>query len=73
MCLRGNAWIYQEEGKITRGLKVDDTPILHMNQIYYNFIGGHQALGCRTPAEIAAQNLVWVSESTSEKRPVKGW
>ncbi len=36
-----------------RGLKVDDTPILPMNQIYYNFIRGHQALNGKTPAEMA--------------------
>jgi putative transposase len=43
----------REREKVTRGLKVDDTPIIPMNQIYYNFIRGHQALGGRTPAEMA--------------------
>ena len=44
----------REREKVIRGLKVDDTPIIPMNQIYYNFIRGHQALGGKTPAEMAA-------------------
>ena len=43
----------REREKVMRGLKVDDTPILPMNQIYYNFIRPHQALKGRTPAEMA--------------------
>lgn len=34
-----------------RGMKVDDTPIVPMNQIYYNFIRPHVGLKVRTPAE----------------------
>jgi hypothetical protein len=33
--------------------KVEDTPILPMNMIYYNFIRPRQALNGKTPAEIA--------------------
>jgi hypothetical protein len=33
--------------------KVDDTPIIPMNQIYYNFIRPHQALKGLTPGEMA--------------------
>jgi len=43
----------REREKVMRGLKVDDTPIIPMNQIYYNFIRPHQALDGRTPAEAA--------------------
>lgn len=43
----------REREKVTRGLKADDTPIIPMNQIYYNFIRPHQALGGKTPAEMA--------------------
>lgn len=39
--------------KVMRGIKVDDTPIIPMNQIYYNFVRPHQALNGRTPAEMA--------------------
>jgi hypothetical protein len=40
-----------------RGLKVDDTPILPMNQIYYNFIRPHMGLKGRTPAEAAGVGI----------------
>ena len=43
----------RERGRVMRGIKVDDTPILPMNQIYYNFIRPHQGLNGRTPAEMA--------------------
>ena len=43
----------REREKVIRGLKVDDTPIIPMNQIYYNFIRPHQGLEGRTPAEAA--------------------
>lgn len=43
----------REREKVTRGLKVDETPIIPMNQIYYNFIRPHQALDGKTPAEMA--------------------
>jgi len=36
-----------------RGIKVDDTPIIPMNRIYYNFIRPHMGLGGATPAEAA--------------------
>ena len=43
----------REREKVMRGLKVDDTPILPMNMIYYNFIRPHQGLEGLTPAEMA--------------------
>jgi len=43
----------REREKVMRGMKVDDTPIIPMNQIYYNFIRPHQALDGMTPAEAA--------------------
>jgi hypothetical protein len=43
----------REREKVMRGLKVDDTPILPMNQIYYNFIRPHMGLKGKTPAERA--------------------
>lgn len=43
----------REREKVMRGLKVDETPIIPMNQIYYNFIRPHQALNGKTPAEMA--------------------
>jgi putative transposase len=47
----------REREKVMRGMKVDDTPILPMNQIYYNFIRPHQALKGRTPAEAAGVGI----------------
>jgi len=35
----------REREKVIRGLKVDDTSIIPMNQIYYNFVRPHSALG----------------------------
>ena len=43
----------REREKIMRGIKVDDTPIIPMNQIYYNFIRPHMGLKGKTPAEAA--------------------
>ncbi len=43
----------REREKVTRGLKVDEAPIIPMNQIYYNFIRPHFSLDGRTPAEAA--------------------
>ena len=45
-------------GLNSRGIKVDDTPILPMNMIYYNFIRPHQALDGRTPAEAAGIGVI---------------
>jgi len=43
----------REREKIMRGIKVDDTPIIPMNQIYYNFVRPHMGLNGSTPAEAA--------------------
>lgn len=45
----------REREKIMRGIKVDDTPIIPMNQIYiyYNFVRLHMGLDGKTPAEAA--------------------
>jgi hypothetical protein len=51
--LRGCNGSIREREKVTRRIKVDGTPILPMNQIYYNFIGPHMGLKGRTPAEAA--------------------
>jgi len=40
-----------------RGIKVDDTPIIPMNRIYYNFIRPHSALDGKTPAEAAGVGI----------------
>jgi putative transposase len=47
----------REREKVMRGLKAADTPILPMNQIYYNFIRPHQSLNGRTPAEAAGVGI----------------
>jgi hypothetical protein len=47
----------REREKLMRGRKVDDTPIIPMNQIYYNFIRPHQALDGKTPAEAAGVGI----------------
>lgn len=40
-----------------RGIQVDDTPIIPMNQIYYNFIRPHMGLDGITPAEMAGVGI----------------
>jgi hypothetical protein len=37
--------------------KVDDTPIIPMNQIYCSFVRPHSALGGATPAEAAGVGM----------------
>lgn len=36
-----------------RGLKIEDTPIVDGNRIYYNFIKPHESLDGKTPSEEA--------------------
>ena len=43
----------REREMIMRGIKVDDTPIIPMNQIYYNFVRPHMGLNGATPAGAA--------------------
>lgn len=47
----------REREKVMRGLKVDETPIIPMNQIYYNFIRPHMGLNGRTSAELAGVGI----------------
>jgi len=47
----------REREKVMRGIKVDDTPIIPMNQIYYNFIRPHMGLKGSTPAEAAGVGI----------------
>jgi len=47
----------REREKVMRGLKEDNTPILPMNQIYYNFIRPHMGLNGLTPAEMAGVGI----------------
>ncbi|MGV8175721.1 MAG: hypothetical protein ACP5OU_08480 [Methanothrix sp.] len=47
----------REREKIMRGIKVDDTPIIPMNQIYYNFVWPHMGLDGKTPAEAAGVGI----------------
>jgi putative transposase len=43
--------------KTMRGLKIESTPIIEGHRLYYNFIKPHQALGGKTPAELAGINV----------------
>ncbi|MCX6676846.1 MAG: IS6 family transposase [Methanothrix sp.] len=47
----------REREKIMRGIKVDDTPIIPMNKIYYNFVRPHMGLDEATPAEAAGVGI----------------
>ncbi|MFZ2471462.1 MAG: hypothetical protein WAW52_05905 [Methanothrix sp.] len=47
----------REREKIMRRIKVDDTPIIPMNKIYYNFIRPHMGLRGATPAEAAGVGI----------------
>jgi putative transposase len=43
--------------KTMRGLKVKDTPILKGMQVYHNYIGPHEGLNGKTPAEACGIEL----------------
>jgi len=43
----------RDREKVMRGLKNEDTPIIPMQDIYYNHIRPHQGLEGKTPAEKA--------------------
>ncbi len=43
----------QERAKVMRGLKETNTPIVPMQDIYYNHVRPHQGLGGQTPAQVA--------------------
>lgn len=41
----------REREKVMRGLKTEETSIIPMQDIYYNFVRPHQSLDGRTPAQ----------------------
>jgi transposase-like protein len=43
----------RDREKTMRGLKIEDTPIIDGNRIYYNFIKPHENLNGKTPSEEA--------------------
>ena len=43
----------REREKVMRGLKTTETPVIPMQDIYYNHVRPHQALEGKTPAEVA--------------------
>lgn len=43
----------RQREKVMRGIKVDETPIVEGNRLFYNFIKPHEALDGRTPGEEA--------------------
>jgi transposase-like protein len=43
----------RQRTKVMRGLKVEETPIVQGNRLFYNFIKPHEALGGKTPSEEA--------------------
>ena len=47
----------REREKVMRGLKTEETPIVPLQDIYYNHIRPHQALDGKTPAETAGMGI----------------
>lgn len=47
----------REREKVMRGLKTEETPIVPMQDIYYNHVRPHQALEGKTPAETAGMGI----------------
>lgn len=47
----------RDREKNLRGLKIEKTPIIPMQDIYYNFVRPHQALNGKTPAQKAEVDL----------------
>jgi transposase-like protein len=43
----------RQREKVMRGLKIEDTPIVDGNRIYYNFIKPHESLDGKTPSQEA--------------------
>jgi len=43
----------REREKVMRGLKTEETPIIPLQDIYYNYVRPHKALEGKTPAETA--------------------
>ena len=63
--------------KVMRGLKDNDTPIIPMSQIYYNFIRPHMGLKGKTPAEVTGIGIEgenkWISliRSANQQRKTR--
>jgi len=47
----------RDREKVMRGLKVENTPIIAGNMIYYNFIRPHMSLHGKIPTEEAGIDL----------------
>jgi transposase InsO family protein len=54
---RFNGEVRQRE-KVMRTLKRTDSPILSGYQIYHNYIRPHEALGGKTPSEVASIKIL---------------
>lgn len=56
---------FRDREKVMRGLKKMDTPMIEGYRIYHNYIRGHEALGGKTPADMASikieGNNKWVT------------
>ena len=48
----------RDREKVMRGLKKDDTPILHGMQIFHNYVRPHEALDGKTPADACGIEIV---------------
>jgi putative transposase len=42
---------FRDREKVTRGLKIDDSPLINGYQIYHNYVRPHMALEGKTPSE----------------------
>ena len=49
--------IKRDREKVMRGMKTDETPIVPMQDIYYNNVRPHQGLNGSTPAEEAGLGI----------------
>lgn len=48
----------REREKVMRGLKTEKTPVIPMQDIYYNYVRPHRALEGKTPAETAGIGII---------------
>jgi len=47
----------RDREKVMRGLKTEETPIVPMQDTYYNYVRPHQTLEGKTPAEKAGVGI----------------